>query len=183
MISEIKKSVSLNKGPAGRAVALPMEPELISAIYQHTSLERSASAQYFAISLWFCERELRGFADYFNNESISEQAHAMGFAKYLIARGQTVLLEDIPKPIQDWSSFEEIIAFSFQMEADVTSSIQQIYSMAERTADTRTTVFLDPVVEEQVKSEDQMAYLLGKVKFANEDPSALLIIDSELNPN
>ena len=55
--------------------------------------------------------------------------------------------------------------------------------MAERSNDTRTTVFLDPVIDEQIKSEDDMAYLLGKVKFANNDPSALFIIDNELNIN
>ena len=31
--------------------------------------------------------------------------------------------------------------------------------------------------------EDDMAYLLGKVKFANNDPSALFIIDNELKIN
>lgn len=181
MIQSTRQSISLNKGPAGRAIAQPMESDLIKAIYQHTSLERSASAQYFGMSLWFVERELRGFGEYFNKESVSEQEHALNFAKYLISRGQTVLLEDIPKPIQEWSSVEEIISFSFQMEADVTSSVQQIYSMAERAGDTRTTVFLDPIIEEQLKSEDYVAYLLGKVKFANNNESALLIIDNELN--
>ena len=181
MIPSIKQSIALNRGPAGRVIAQPMESDLIDAIYQHTSMERSASAQYFGMSLWFSERELRGFAEYFHKESNSEQVHAMNFAKYLIARGQTVILEEIPKPIQQWSSVEEVIAFAFQMEADVTSSVQQIYSMAESTADTRTTVFLDPIIDEQVKSEDYMAYLLGKVKLSENQASALFIIDNELN--
>ena len=75
-----QSSISLLKGPAGRAIAQPMEGELIEAIYQHTTLERAASAQYFAMSLWFIERELRGFGDYFNKESLSEQEHALHFA-------------------------------------------------------------------------------------------------------
>ena len=58
-----------------------------------------------------------------------------------------------------------------------------LYSLAERSNDTRTTVFLDPVIDEQIKAEDEMAYLLGKVKFSNNDPSALFIIDNELNTN
>ena len=69
------------------------------------------------------------------------------------------------------------------MEADVTTSVQQLYSMAERSNDSRTTVFLDPVIDEQIKAEDEMAYLLGKVKFAKNDPTALLIADNELNIN
>jgi len=175
-----QKSISLIKGPAGRVIAEPMEAELIDAFYHHTSLERAASAQYFAMSLWFVERELRGFGEYFNKESLSEQDHALHFAKYLISRGQTVKLDDIPSPIQDWSCIDDLISFSFQMEADVTTSIQQIYSMSERSGDTRNTVFLDPIIEEQVKTEDYIAYLLGKVNFAKGDPSALLLIDNEL---
>ena len=180
MQSATSSSIHLNVGPSGRAIAQPMDVDLIDAICQHTSLERASSAQYLAMTLWLLERELRGFASYFKKESLSEQEHGYNFAKYMIARGQTVELEEVTKPIQDWNNVHELVALSFQMESDVTTSVQQLYSLAERVNDTRTTVFLDPVIDEQISAEDEMAYLLGKVKFANNDPSALLIIDNEL---
>ena len=183
MQSAASSSVDLNLGPSGRAVAQPIDVNLLDSLYQHTSLERVSSAQYLAMSLWFLERELRGFSSYFKNESLSEQEHGFNFAKYMIARGQTVELEEVTKPIQEWNTVQELISLSFQMEADVTTSVQQLYSMAERANDTRTTVFLDPVIDEQIKAEDEMAYLLGKVKFAKDDPSALFIIDNELKSN
>ena len=181
MQSTASTSVGLNLGPSGRAVAQPIDIDLLSSLYHHTSLERVSSAQYLAMSLWFLERELRGFSSFFKKESLSEQEHGFNFAKYIIARGQSVVLDEVIKPKQKWETVEELVTYSFQMEADVTTSVQQLYSMAERSNDTRTTVFLDPVIDEQIKSEDEMAYLLGKVKFANNDPSALLIIDNELN--
>ena len=52
-------------GPSGRAIAEPMQEELVEALLQHLTIERNASAQYFAISLWFAERELRGFSSFF----------------------------------------------------------------------------------------------------------------------
>ena len=176
-------SISLNLGPSGRAVAQPIDVDLLEALYQHTSLERVSSAQYLSMSLWCLERELRGFSSFFKNESLTEQEHGFNFAKYIIARGQSVVLDEVTKPIQEWKTIEELVTLSFQMEADVTTSVQQLYSMAERSNDTRTNVFLDPVIDEQIKSEDEMAYLLGKVKFAKNDPSALLIIDNELGIN
>jgi len=176
-------SLDLNLGPSGRAISQPIDVDLLEALYQHTSLERDSSAQYLAMSIWCLERELRGFSSFFKSESLSEQEHGFKFAKYLIARGQTVVLEEVSKPLQGWNKIDELVNLSFQMESDVTSSVQQLYSMAERSNDTRTTVFLDPVIDEQIKSEDEMAYLLGKVKFANDDPSALFIIDNELNIN
>ena len=183
MQSSTSNSISLNVGPSGRAIAQPMDVDLIDALYQHTSLERVSSAQYLAMSLWFLERELRGFASFFKKESLSEQEHGFNFAKYMISRGQTVELDVVTKPIQEWKTVQELVKLSFQMEADVTTSIQQLYSLAERSNDTRTCVFLDPVVEEQIKSEDEMAYLLGKVKFSKNEASALFIIDNELNIN
>ena len=183
MQSATSRSLALDFGPSGRAVAQPIDADLLDALYQHTSLERVSSAQYLAMSLWFLERELRGFSCFFKKESLSEQEHGYNFAKYIIARGQNVLLDEVTKPIQQWKTVEELVTLSFQLEADVTTSVQQLYSMAERSNDTRTTVFLDPVIDEQIKSEDEMAYVLGKVKFANNDPSALFIIDNELKAN
>jgi ferritin len=158
-----------------------MEAALVQALQQHLTMERQASAAYFANSIWFAERELRGFAHFYKGEARDEQEHAAKFADYLIARGQTVLLQDLAAPRQNWSSPEEILAASFQMEADVTSSIHQIYSMAERSADVRSTTFLDPIVDGQVASENSFAHLLGRVRFAQNQPAALLIIDGELS--
>ena len=67
------------------------------------------------------------------------------------------------------------------MESEVTTSLQQLYSIAERSSDTRTTVFLDPTVDSQLASEDEFAHILGRVKFADNQSSALLIIDNELS--
>ena len=167
-------------GPAGRALAQPMDPALLDALQQHLTMERRASAFYFANALWFGERELKGFSKFFHGESQSESTHASSFADYLVARGQTVQLEDIGAPRQSWASFEEVMAASFLLEADVNASLQQLYSLAERSSDTRTTVFLDPIMEGQIESEHEFAHLLGRVRFAGEQAAALLIIDSEL---
>jgi ferritin len=168
-------------GPAGRAMAQPMDAALLEGLQGHITMERQASAAYFAMALWFAERELRGFAHFFKHEAAGEQAHAATVADYLIARGQTVVLQDVTAPRQDWGSAEEILAASFQMEADVTTSLQQLYALAERASDTRTTVFLDPMIDGQVAAEHQFAHLLGRVRFCQGQPAALLIVDGELS--
>ncbi len=117
---------------------------------------------------------------FFLSESQGEMEHAQKFADYLIARGQSVKLDEIPAPVQTWDSIEDLISYSFNMEADLTSSLQQLYSISERISDTRTNVFLDPIIDAQTKSEDEFANILGKVKFASNQPSAILLIDSDL---
>ena len=59
----------VSTGPAGRAMAQPMDRALIEALHQHLTMERCASASYFANSIWFAERELRGFSQYFKKVS------------------------------------------------------------------------------------------------------------------
>jgi len=172
---------TLRTGPAGRAMAQPMDGELLAGLQQHLTMERQASAAYWALALWFAERELRGFAHYLKQESQDEQHHAGLFANYLIARGQTVGLEPLAAPQQQWASIEEAFCSIFQMEADVTASLQQLYSQAERAADVRSSVFLDPIVQGQIAAEHQTAHLLGRIRFAQGDAAALLVIDGELS--
>ena len=178
--NNLKTQKKVNFGPSGRAVAQPVDTSLLDNFFEHLNMERFANIQYFAIYLWFQERDLDGFASYFLKESQGEMDHAKKFADYLIARGQNVKLKGLPEPIQTWDTIDELVSYSFNMEADLTSSLQQLYSISERISDTRTNVFLDPIVEAQIQSEDDFAHILGKVKFANNQPSAILLIDSDL---
>tara|TARA_Y100000589_G_scaffold330594_1_gene380734 strand:- start:886 stop:1440 length:555 start_codon:yes stop_codon:yes gene_type:complete len=167
-------------GPSGRAVSQDVDNDLLDNLFQHLTMERNANVQYFSMSLWFQERDLNGFSSFFKRESIDEMEHAYKFTDFLIARGQTIDLHELPKPIQEWNSIEEIVTFAFNMEADLTISLQQLYSIAERSTDIRTSVFLDPIVESQIKSEDEFAHILSKVRFSKDNPSAILIIDEYL---
>ncbi len=178
--TKLNKNLQVEVGPSGRAVSQAIEENLLSNLYQHLTMERNANVQYFSMALWFKERDLNGFSSYFLRESQDEMDHAIKFSNYLIARGQTVELQDLPAPLSQWNSIEELISYSFKMESDLTTSIQQLYSLSERSSDVRTNVFLDPFIDAQVKSEDEFANLLGKVKFSENQPSALLIIDSSL---
>ena len=80
-------------------------------------------------------------------------------------------LDTIEPPRQQWADVEKVIACVSRMEAYVT---------AERDSDLRSTVFFDGVIDEQRQSEHEAAYLLGRMKFAASQPSALMIIDARL---
>lgn len=178
--SSTQATISIPTGPAGRAMAEPMSRELLDLIEAHLNLERQSAADYFAAAIWFAERELTGFAEHLRDEAKQEEQHAAKFADYLISRGQRPVLDTIEPPRQQWTGVEQVIANVFRMEADVTSSVLQLYGTAEGDDDKRTTVFLDPIVDGQRISEHEAAYLLGRVKFAANNPAAVMIIDAEL---
>tara|TARA_B100001115_G_scaffold83538_1_gene61477 strand:+ start:24 stop:578 length:555 start_codon:yes stop_codon:yes gene_type:complete len=179
--SALNQKSKIQFGPSGRAVSQEIENDLLENIHQHLTMERNANVQYFSMSLWFQERDLNGFSSFFLKESKDELEHAYKFTDYLIARGQNVNLHELAKPNQQWESIQELITYAFNMEADLTISLQQLYALSERTSDIRTNVFLDPIVESQIKSEDEFAHILGKVTFSGKDPSALLIVDEYLS--
>ena len=179
--SALNQKSRIQFGPSGRALSQEIEGELLDNLYQHLTMERNANVQYFSMSLWFQERDLNGFSSFFLKESKEELEHTYKFTDYLIARGQNVLLSELVKPNQQWESIQDLIAFAFNMETDLTISLQQLYAISERTSDIRTNVFLDPIVESQIKSEDDFAHILGKVKFSGENPSAILLVDEYLS--
>lgn len=172
---------SVAVGPTGRAMAEAMDPDLLDGLQQHLNMERQAHSAYFAASIWFAERELRGFSRFFQSESANEHSHAGRVGDYLIARGQTIILQALEAPNQTWEAPVDLMATSFLLECDLTTSLQQLYAMAERASDIRTTVFLDPIIEQQLQSEHEFAHLLGRVRFAGHEAAALLIIDNELS--
>lgn len=179
MVSDVM-STSQALGTGGRAVAQPLEEALLDGLQQHLSMELNASAAYWALAIWFSEREFRGFSLYFKQESDQERGHAGIFADYLIGRGQPVALDQIDKPRQIWENPEEVLAAVFQIETDVTTSLQQLYALAERSGDVRTTVFLDPLIEKQTAAEAESGHLLGRLRLGQNNPAALLMIDGEL---
>jgi len=179
--SMLNQKSKIHFGPSGRAVSQEIENDLLFNIHQHLTMERNANVQYFSMSLWFQERDLNGFSSFFLKESKEELEHAYKFTNYLIARGQKVDLHELAKPTQQWETIQELIAYAFNMEADLTISLQQLYSMSERSCDIRTNVFLDPIIESQIKSEDEFAHVLGKVKFSGVNPSAILLVDDYLS--
>ena len=102
MLSDPSKHVQLPVGPAGRAMAEPMDPSLLEGFQAHFNMERQAHATYFGAAIWMGERELRGFSQHFNDEAKGEQEHAAKIAEYLIARAQTPELHALEAPDQSW---------------------------------------------------------------------------------
>ncbi len=182
--------VTTNPAPASRALAEPllsrrpvaqaMEPELLAGLLHHLQMELHASYTYWSLGIWFAQRDLSGFAAYARAESDGERAHAGLFADYLVARGQAVDLAAIDQPRLAWLNVEEVFESVFEMETDVTTSLQQLYGLAERCGDYRTSVFLDPMIQSQVDAENEVAHLLGQVRHCGTDMGALLIVDQSL---
>ena len=181
MLSDPSKHVQPQAGPSGRAMAESMDPGLLEGLQAHFNMERQAQATYFAAAIWMAERELRGFSAHFEAEAAGELQHSAKVADYLIARAQSPDVQALEAPDQSWVTILDVMSTAFLTESDVTTSLQQLLMAAERCGDSRTAVFLEPMVEEQIKAEHEAAHLLGRIRFADGQAAAILVIDNELH--
>ena len=180
MLSDPSKHVQLQVGPSGRCMAEPLDPGMLEGLQAHFNMERQAQTTYFAAAIWMAERELRGFSHHFRREATGEQQHAAKVAEYLIARAQSPDVQALEAPDQSWDTILDVMSTAFLTERDVTTSLQQLLMAAERCGDSRSAVFLEPMVEEQIKAEHEATHLLGRTKFADGNVAAILVIDNEL---
>lgn len=182
VISNTTSTTSLNPLPLlpRRPVAQEMEAELHQGLCNHLQMELMASYTYFSLAVWFTQRELNGFAAFATAESDGERAHAGLFVDYLVARSQPVELSALAQPRQTWTHVEDVLMSAFEMEAEVTTSLQQLYSLAERCGDYRSSIFLDPMIKSQVDAESEVAHLLAQVRHCGTDFGALMILDQSL---
>ena len=155
--------------------------DVLGHLQSHLQMELQASYDYFKLAIWFAERDLKGFAAYARQESLSEHQHAARVADHLIDRSQSIDLAALHADGAEWDSVEAAMQHIFDAEVAVTASAQQIYSMAERAGDYITCVFLDGVIQQQTDAEAQAAYLMGRIRLAGEERAALLLIDQELH--
>jgi ferritin len=163
-----------------RTVAEPMDEGILEQLQQHLQLEYLSSYHYWELAGRFAARELRGFARYLQKESEAEQSHAAEVVDYISDRGQQFRLGTMEPFRGDCPSVASVFEVIFGMERDVTSSLQQIHAMAEEAGDTRTAVFLEPIIERQIASEGEAAHLLSRIRIADGNAAALLILDNEL---
>jgi ferritin len=157
-----------------------MNPELLSGLNEHLTLEFRASHEYLAMSIWLAENDLPGFAAWMRKQSGDELLHAQKVIDHLVERDQKVKLPAIPEPLAEWPSAQAIVEQVYRSEQAVTHSINNLYSIAEKAKDRPATVLLQWFVNEQVEEESMARAVVGRLKLAGSTGIGLLMIDQEL---
>ena len=65
------------------------------------------------------------------------------------------------------------------MEKQVTESINNIYSLSEQVGDRAATAMLDWFIEEQVKEESEARFVLKRLRLADSNTAALILLDQQ----
>src|SRR5919109_5119649 len=112
-----------------------MNRDLLNGLNEHLKLEFRASHEYLAMSIWLAEHDLPGFAKWMRRQSSDELLHAQRIIDHLVERDQKVSLPGIAAPPDGWASALELCEHVLKNEQEVTSSINNLYAIAEKATD------------------------------------------------
>jgi len=135
-----------------------------SALVKQAGHEFFASNTYLAASLWFDERDLKGFAGQMLHESKEELKHGYGMLEYIVKRRAHYQVTEVPAPHMEFDTPDKVIEALYEMEVQTAGAINDLMALARSEGDMATEIFLHAYVQEQIDACDSMHAMHGKVK-------------------
>ena len=156
-----------------------MKEKIAALLNEQVTKEFYSAYLYLAITNWFDENGLTGFAGWYKKQAEEEQEHAMKIVEYLHDNGQAVVLGALDAPRPELQSAKDAVSAALDHERYITASIETIYAAALEENDYRTQVFLQWFISEQGEEEKNAEEMLSKVTRYGEHPMGLYNLDKE----
>jgi ferritin len=151
--------------PREREHAMPkLSAKMVEELNAQLGREFSAANQYLAMAIYLDDRSLRELSGFFYRQSDEEREHAMKFVHYLLNANETPVIPEVPKPMADFESLEQIAQMGLEQEQEVTRCIHELVDLALSEKDHTTNHFLQWFVEEQLEEEATFSELLDVVR-------------------
>jgi ferritin len=150
------------------------------ALNRQINRELYSAYLYLAMSAYFETATMKGFAKWMRIQAKEEQAHAIKFYDYVIARGGKVNLTAIEAPKAKWTSAGKVFEEVYAHEQKVTGMINALVEIAMKEKDHATFEMLQWFVKEQVEEEEHASEICAKIKSIGDIPGHLFCLDHEL---
>ena len=135
---------------------------------------------YLALAARLEASNLKGMANWMQVQAKEEVDHAMGFYRFLLDRGVEPELEAINKPdISSINGPADSFALALRHEQHVTALISKILEAAREEGDYALESFVKWYIDEQVEEEASATEALEKIKLADGNGAALLMLDAQ----
>lgn len=153
---------------------------VVKLLNEQVNMEFYSAYLYLAFSFYFTNKNLNGFAHWYNVQAQEEKDHAMLMTQYLLNNSEKVRLTEIAMPGGEYENFAAPLAAGLAHEQLVTASISNIYAEALDVKEFRTTQFLDWFIREQGEEEKNAEDLIQKFVLFGQDSKGLYLLDAEL---
>jgi ferritin len=156
---------------------------LAKALNRQMTNEAHNAQIYLAYAAWASSKGYDGIANFMFRHSSEERNHMMKFLEYILKRGATVTVAEIPHPGPDPSNVNDCFEKVFQSEVENTQSIYDIVNLSFEEKDWATWNFMQWFVKEQTEEETMALDLLAKIKIAGgakANNDALYVLDNDM---
>ena len=134
---------------------------------------------YLAISNFYDEKGLDGYANWYMIQAQEERDHAMLMLQYLRLNSEKITLLAVDKPDKEFTTLMDPLKAGLIHEQYVTGLINDIYAAAYEIKDFRTMQFLDWFVKEQLEEEKNAEDMITKMELFGSDAKGLYSLDAE----
>ena len=156
-----------------------LDKKVAELINEQINKELYSAYLYLDFSIFYEDKGLDGFANWYMIQAQEERDHAMLMLRYLQNNGEKVTLEAVAKPDKEMENLMDPLKFGFEHEQYVTGLINTIYGAAYDVKDFRTMQFLDWFVKEQLEEEKNADDMIKKMELFGNDSKGLYSLDSE----
>lgn len=159
---------------------MSIAPELAQAVNNQINIEFQSAYSYLAMSAWFSEHNLHGFAQWMQAQWEEETGHALKLYRFLHDRGGDVVLQAIEAPNIVADDALQIYESVRDHEQMVTQKINELYELAVDKKDLPLQVMLQWFINEQVEEEATVEEIVDRLKLIGGDGPAIYLIDREM---
>jgi ferritin len=153
---------------------------VVKAINDQIAMEFKAAYTYLAMSAYFEDKSLSGFAHWMRMQYEEELTHALRLFDFLGDLGERVELGAIDKPPAKYDSTLAAFKAALGHEKKVTAAINKVYDLAVEENHYPTQLQMQWFVNEQVEEEKSVGDVITQLEMVGDHPAALLMLDKQL---
>ncbi len=150
------------------------------ALNDQLNLELRSAYHYLAMSAYFSQLNLNGFAQWIRIQAGEELTHAMKIYDFINDREGNVELADVKGSPIAWDNPLAVFENAYEHEREVARRINDIVDLSLAEKDHATNTFLQWFVTEQVEEEAITNEVVQKLKLVGADGNGLFIMDRDM---
>lgn len=159
---------------------MKMPEALEKAFNDQVTMELASANAYLQMAAWFSHENLEGMSTWMRGQAQEERDHADRFLDFVLDRGGRAVIGDVASPDHDYSSPLAAFEAALAQEEEVTAAIHDLYRLANELGDLSSVPFLQEFISEQNEEEATVSSIVERLRMANGQSGALLLLDHEL---
>ena len=151
-----------------------------NALNNQINEELFSAYLYYAMSAYFHDINLNGFAQWMKAQATEEMAHVVRFYNHIIDRDGRVEFMAIKGPQKEWESPLAAFQAAYDHECYITGKIHELVSISKEEKDRAADTMLQWFVEEQVEEEATAKEVVDQLRLMGDSGSVMFMLDREM---